>query len=228
MRAVFIGASSLAVMTTRFLLQRGHEVVIVERNRESIEALTEELDCGFLHGDGSKPAILREADPDETDMFFCLTGNDQTNIIASLVGRSLGFGRVVTRIEDPEFEHICIELGLEDTIIPAGTIGRYLADMFDGRDLLELSSMIKDEARVFSFVVRDEQAGPVNDLGLPKESRVICFYRNEKFSLPEENSVLKPGDEVLLITHRRNLPVLAERLGGHVTADLQAAKAVIS
>jgi trk system potassium uptake protein TrkA len=145
----------------------------------------------------------------------------------SLVGRSLGFGRVVTRIEDPEFEHICIELGLEDTIIPAGTIGRYLADMFDGRYLLELSSMIKDEARVFSFVVRDEQAGSVNDLSLPKESRVICFYRDEKFSLPDENSLLKPGDEVLLITHRRNLLVFSECLGGHITADIQAVKAGI-
>ncbi len=213
MRAVFIGASSLAVMTARFLLNRGHEVVIIERDKDCIEALSEELDCGFLHGDGSKPAILREAAPDETDMLFCLTANDQSNIIASLVGRSLGFGRVVTKIEDPEYEHICIELGLEDTIIPAGTIGRYLADMFDGRDLLELSSMIKGEARVFSFVARDKEAGPVHDLGLPKETGVVCFYRDGKFSLAGEDTVLEPGDEVLLITHSRNLPVLMQRLG---------------
>ena len=213
MRAVFIGASSLAVMTARFLLNRGHEVVIIERDKDCVKALSEELDCGFLHGDGSKPAILREADPDETDMLFCLTGNDQTNIIASLVGRSLGFGRVVTKIEDPEYEHICIELGLEDTIVPTGTIGRYLADMFDGRDLLELSSMIKGEARVFSFVVRGEQAGPIHDLGLPKETGIVCFYRDGKFSLADEHSMLKLGDEVLLITHRRNLPILAGRLG---------------
>ncbi len=227
MRAVFIGASSLAVMTARFLLNREHEVVIIERNKDFIETLSEEFDCGFLHGDGSKPAILREADPDETDMLFCLTGNDQTNIIASLVGRSLGFGRVVTRIEDPEFEHICIELGLEDTIIPAGTIGRYLADMFDGRDLLELSSMIKDEARVFSFVVRDEQAGPAQGLGLPKDTGIVCFYRGGKFLLADEQAVFELGDEVLLITHRRNLPLLTERLGGHVSADLRIAKRVI-
>ena len=65
-------------------------------------------------------------------MLFCLTGSDQANIISSLVGRSLGFGRVVTKINDPEFEHICIELGLEDMIIPARTVGRHLAEMFEG------------------------------------------------------------------------------------------------
>jgi trk system potassium uptake protein TrkA len=181
-------------------------VVIVEKDRNRIDELTEELECGFLHGDGSKPDVLRESGAGETDSLFCLTGNDQTNIIASLVGRSLGFARVVTRIDDPAFEHICIELGLEDTIIPDMTIGRYLADMFEGRDLLELSSMIKDEARVFSFLIREQQAGPLADLGLPDETRLVCLYRDGKLMLPEDDEVqLKTDDEVLLITHSKNL-----------------------
>lgn len=213
MRAVFVGASSLAVMTSRILLKRNHEVVMVEQDRGRIDALSDELDCGFLHGDGSKPDLLRETDPGQTDLLFCLTNNDQTNIIASLVGRSLGFARVVTRIEDPAFEHICIELGLKDTIIPARTIGRYLADMFEGRDLLELSGMIKDEARIFSFVVRAEQAGPADTLPLPKDSRIVCLYRGGKFMLPAEHVSLETGDEVMLITHSRHLPELNELLG---------------
>jgi trk system potassium uptake protein TrkA len=219
MRAVFVGASTLAVMTARILLKRKHEVVIIELSRERIDALTEELDCGFLHGDGSKPAILREADPPQTDVLFCLTDNDQTNIIASLVGRSLGFNRVVTRIEDREFEHICVELGLEDTIVPAMTIGRYLGDMFEGRDVLELSSMIKNQARVYSFVVHDTHAGPVKQLSLPKESRLICLYRDEKFMLPDEDFVLQVNDEVLLITHSRNLDALDKEFSTSISQD---------
>jgi trk system potassium uptake protein TrkA len=211
MRAVFIGASALSVMTARFLLSRGHEVVVIERDKEVIDALSAELDCGFLHADGSKPAVLREADPEHTDVLFCLTGSDQANIISSLVGRSLGFGRVVTKINDPEFEHICIELGLEDTIIPARTVGRHLAEMFEGTNPLEISAMIKAEARVFSFVAREEDARPLAELDLPDKTRVICIYRDEKFLLPEDDDRLKPGDEVVLITHSRHLPALAER-----------------
>ncbi len=124
MRAVFIGASSLSIMTARLLLKRSHEAVIIELDKDIATNLHNELDCGILHGDGTKPALLREANPELTDVLFCLTGNDQTNIIASLVGRSLGFKRVVTKIVDSEFEHICTEVGLEDTIIPSRTIGR--------------------------------------------------------------------------------------------------------
>lgn len=211
MRAVFIGAGALTVMTARILLRRGHEVVIVERDKDRIEALSEQLDCGFVHGDGGTPAILRETDPAHTDFLFCLTGSEQANIIASLVGRSLGFARVVTRIENTEYEHICIELGLEDAIIPTQTIGRYLADMFEGQDLLELSVMIKDEARVFSFVAREEDEGTVQGLKLPAETRVVCLYRDNKFMIADERATLKSGDEVILITHRKNLGALHER-----------------
>ncbi len=218
MRAVFIGANSLTVITARVLLKRGVEVVIIERDKELIDGLTEELDAGFVHGDGSKPAILRETDPQHTDFLFCLTGSDQANIIASLVGRSLGFARVVTKIEDPAFEHICIELGLEDTIIPARTIGRFLADMVAGQDPLELSTMVKDEARVFSFVAHGDDLGAVSELGLPDTSRVICLYRNNKFTLPEEDAKLQDGDEVIVLTHSENLPALHERWSARESA----------
>jgi len=201
-------------MTAQLLLQRGHEVIVVESDKERIDALAQELDCGLLHGDGSKPVILREADPGSTDVLYCLTGNDQANIIASLVGRSLGFGRVVTKITDPEFEHICIELGLENTIIPARTIGRYLADMFEGRDPLEMSTMIRDEARVFSFVARKEDEMRVAALGLPKDSRVICVYRDDKFLLAGNETTLKSGDEVVIIAHRDSLAELTGRWAG--------------
>jgi len=130
MRAVFIGAGSLAVVTAKLIRERGEEVVIIEQDKERIDALADELDCGFLHGDGSKPAMLREANPEGTDVLFALTGNDQANILASLVGRSLGFKRVVTKIDDYEFEHICKELGLEDVIVPTRTVGRFLAERY--------------------------------------------------------------------------------------------------
>ena len=213
MRAVFVGAGSLAVMTAQYLLKRGHEVVMIERDRERIDALAEELDCGFLHGDGSKPALLREADPQGSDFLFCLTGDDQTNILASLAGRSLGFNRVVPKIDDPEFEHLCVELGLEDMIIPARTTGRYLADMFEGRDHMEVIALIKDEARVFSFIAREEDEKPIGELELPEASRVMFFYRDEKFTLPEPDTSLRRGDEVMIITHSRNLETLHKRWG---------------
>lgn len=212
MKAIFIGASSTTIMTARSLLTRNHEVIIIEKDKEKIATISAELDCGFLHGDGSKPSLLRETNPEETDVLYCLTSNDQTNIIASLVGRSLGFTKVVTKIEDPSYEHICIELGLKATIIPSRTIGRHLADMFEGRDPFELSTMFRYDASTFSFVAQEKHVGAIHDLALPKASRIICIYRKETLIIPEESEQIEQGDEVIMITHQKTLKALHAQL----------------
>lgn len=219
MRAVFIGAGDLTVMTARELLKSGLEVIIIETDKDRIDELSAELDAGYIHGDGSKPAILREADPLATDFLFCLSGSDQYNIIASLVGRSLGCKRIVTRIEDPSYEHICIELGLEDVIVPDFTIARYLMDLCAGQNPLEISAMIKGDARVFSFVVKEEDQGPLVDLDLPDGSRLMFFYRHDELMLPEDNQVLREGDEVVIIAHSKVLPILKERWNHQISSD---------
>lgn len=213
MKAIFVGASSTAVMTAQVLLKRNHEVVIVERDKAKLDELSNELDCGFLHGDGSKPALLRETNPQADDVLYCLTGEDQTNIIASLVGRSLGFEKVVTKIQDPSYEHICIELGLDSTIVPSRTIGRHLADMFEGRDPFELSTIFRYDASTFSFVAREDQVGTISELALPEPSRIMCLYRNEQLIIPDEDERIEVGDEVMIITHRKNVEALREQLG---------------
>lgn len=212
MKAIFVGASSIAIMTARTLLKRNHEVIIIERDKEKIDMLSNEFDCGFLLGDGSKPSLLRETNPKKSDELYCLTNHDQTNIIASLVGRSLGFARVVTKIEDPGYEHVCIELGLEDTIIPSRTIARHLTDMFEGRHPFELSTMFRYDASTFSFVAREEHVGAIHELALPKASRIMCIYRQQQLIVPEEKQQIELGDEVIIITHQKNLEALHAQL----------------
>jgi trk system potassium uptake protein TrkA len=214
MRFVFVGSGSLAVLTGRMLAGRGHEVVILERDRAQIDALQEELDVGFIHGDGTRPAILREADPEATDLLFCLTHDDQANIIASLVARSLDYPRVVTKIEDPELEHICVELGLANSLVPTHTVGRYLADMAEGQDIIEISDILRGEARIYSFRVREDQTVPLADLDLPSAARAICVYRNgEGFLFAEPDTRLRVDDEVVILARGGALTTLRERSG---------------
>jgi trk system potassium uptake protein TrkA len=48
MRTVFLGAGSMAVMTANALLKKTHEVIIIEKDKALIDALSNELDCGFV------------------------------------------------------------------------------------------------------------------------------------------------------------------------------------
>jgi len=98
----FIGASPLAVKAARTLTERGHEVILIDTDHEKIETLSDTLDCGLITGDGSRPAVLQEVGPEQTDFLFCVSDRDESNVLAALVGRSLGFGRVVPKIEESD------------------------------------------------------------------------------------------------------------------------------
>jgi trk system potassium uptake protein TrkA len=211
MRTVFIGAGEVSIETAQALVKKGHEVIIIETDKAKIDELSEEMDCSFLLGDGSRPDILREVNPEQTDFLFCLTDSDQANLIASLVGRSLGFKRIVTSIDDPQFEGICHELGLKDTIIPSRTISRYLVDMVGGGENIELSTVIKDEARLFILVAGEKDAVAAKELKLPAAAKVICFYRDGTFAHADEKTTFRAGDEVVILTHSKNIPALQER-----------------
>ena len=211
MRTVFVGAGTVSVETAKALIKKGHEVVVIETDKAKIDELSEEMDCSFLEGDGSHPNLLGEVNPAQTDFLFCLTDSDQDNVIASLVGHSLGFNRVVTSIGDPQFEVICHELDLKDTIIPSRTISRYLEDMVGGGENVELSSVIKDEARFFTLTASEEDTVAAKDLELPAGARVICYYREGKFFHADEETTFLMGDEIVVLTHSKNLPALQER-----------------
>ncbi len=211
MRIVFVGAGDLALETANLLIKRKHEVIIVEAEKEKIDELKDDMDCSFLHGDGSRPNVLKEADPENTDFLFCLTQNDQYNIIAALVGRSLGFSEVIVQIHDPDYLHICNELKLQKVINPTHMVSRYLTDMVAGIDMMELSTLIKGDARCLMIVIDNETKGEIDNLDLPDQARVMCLYRDEELILPDKDLKLKAEDEVVILTHNQHLEKLMER-----------------
>jgi len=211
MRIVLCGAGPMAVITARALINSGHDVIIIESDRTSIDDLSEDLDASFVHGDASKPGILSQVNPKDCDFLFCLTNSDQVNIITALLGRSMGFKRVVPSIEDVELQQLCSELGLEDTIIPVRTMSQYLEDMVRGLDSAELSTVLKGEARLFTFVAGEEETDKKGDLDLPGDTAVVFFYRKDQLHFVDEETRFKQGDEIVLLTHSEHLPELKER-----------------
>ena len=211
MRIVFSGASPLTVITAKTLIRQGHEVIIIEVDKEKIDRISDELDCSFLHGDSARPAILSQVDPKNSDFLFCLTNSDQMNIITSLLGRSMGFKRVITSIADTDLVQLCHELGLEDTIIPIWAMSQHLDNMVRGLDNVNLSSLLRQDARFFTFTAGEEDAVCVSELGLPKDARAVFYYRDNKFHFADNDTKLCKGDEIVILTHSRNLPDFNKR-----------------
>ena len=104
------------------------------------------------------------------------------------------------------------------TIVSDCTIGYNLPDMLSDQNALATSALIKYASRLFSFVARVRDGGAVAALNLSKGARVICLCRDANFSLTEVDTVIEPGDEVVILTHSKHLTELRERWAANANA----------
>ncbi|GAB5452573.1 MAG: hypothetical protein Hals2KO_29010 [Halioglobus sp.] len=132
MRVVVIGASRLGMATVEEMLEAGHEVVVIDKDPAVIEELDDKFDCSFYCGDGAKPRVLEDVDPGSTDLLLCLADDDTSNVLAAVVATSMDFNRLVLRLDDPDLESICKQLGLENVIIPDRRVAGELLSFAEG------------------------------------------------------------------------------------------------
>lgn len=211
MRIVFIGASHRTILTTRMLLEEGHDVVIVEKDGDKIERLSDNLDCGFIHDDGGKPQVLKDLSAENTDILFCIADSDRDNIIASLIARNIGYERIITSLENPEYEAVAEDLEFAETIVPDREVARALFDMASGRTRFELSSQFKPNVRFLSYTVARDGPATAADLDLPEAARVVAVNRGDETLLTDPSMALEPDDVVIVLCAEDAAGELEER-----------------
>lgn len=196
MRLVIVGASRFGIAAARQAQEAGHSVVIVDHDREALEALEDGLDCGRLHGDGALPGVLRDAYGDGADALLLLTNSDDVNILAALVGRSVGFERVIVQIIRPELAHVCAELGLDDRITPFTTVASSIMDMLDVED--DAQPEIVGAERIILDVAARLAGERLGDVSLPRGARIAAALRRSSDDWLGDDDTLEEGDRLIL------------------------------
>ena len=81
LRVVIVGGQHVGYHAARHLSERGHDVVIVEKDRDRVEFLSDQYDATVIQGDGGRQSILRQTGLERSDVIAALTGyGAMTNI----------------------------------------------------------------------------------------------------------------------------------------------------
>ena len=159
------------------------------------------MPCGVIQGDGSTPAILQEADPANSDYLFCVTDNDQTNIIASLTAKNHGVYKTIAQVENKEYIHISQNIGV-DTLINKKLIAANNIFLFVRKGQVEaITSLHGVDAEIIEYVVHKNNQitkKPLKDLYFPNTALIGGVIRGEDTLIPDGDFQLQIDDKVII------------------------------
>lgn len=200
-RVLIMGGSKIAIR----LVNLGHEEFrfkIIDSDLETCRKLPQKCpDCEIIHGDARDTDLLQEIGIADIDAFVALTDSSETNIFTCLTAKELGVKKTVADVETIQFisqaENLNIGTVVNKKLLASSTIFQLLldADSSTAKCLALADAEVAElEARPGSKITREA----IKDMKLPREITLAGLIRGDKGMLITGNTVIEPGDHVLV------------------------------
>ncbi len=141
-----------------------------------------------------------------------LTNLDEENILLSLYAKSRMNGKLVTKINHPEYEEIIRKLELDSIVnsenITAESIVRFVRAMKSsvGSNVETLYTLIKGRVEAAEFLIRSQSSivgVPLQELHFRENILIAAIFRGGKMIFPRGQDTIQIGDSVIVVS--RNL-----------------------
>jgi trk system potassium uptake protein TrkA len=197
------GAGQVGRSVARELLDNGHKVLLIERERSRYEPHTVP-DADWLIADACELSSLEEAGLQTCDVLIAATGDDKVNLVTGLLAKSeFGVPRVVARINDVRNEWLFTQAwGIDVAVSAPGAIVAGVEGAIDVGHVVRLMGLREGHADVAKLTLPEDNplvGRRVDQLGLPANTVLVTVVRGSTVFVPQPADVLEAGDELLFI-----------------------------
>ena len=175
-------------------------VRVIERDRARGEMLAATLSRALiLNGDGTDLELLEAEEIGRSDALVSVIDNDERNLLASLLGRQLGVGKIITRVSKPANLRLFERVGIDVALSARGAAVESVVHQIEGGKVDLLAVLEEGQAKVFELIVpSDYPPTALRDVAAPAESIVGTILRNGDAIVPHGNDRIEPGDRLLV------------------------------
>ena len=215
MYIIVVGAGKVGWNLARELLEKSHEVTLIESNRRRYLTVEQELEHNVSYGDASELWVLERAGIQRADMVIAVTGDDEDNMLICQVAREkYEVERIIARVNNPRNKPHFDLLGIKPSVSATDLILRLLEHEVPEYGLVHLLDLQEEQLEIIEMLLGKDSGVTgrrVGDLEMPEGSLLISVLRSGKGFVPGPDTVLEAGDEVLAVLdpgHEEQLKVL--------------------
>jgi len=200
MYIIVVGAGRVGESLIKIATERGHNVVVVDKNEEKCNDIGQKYDVIAICGDSTIKSVLEDARARKADALVTATNDDAVNLLTILVGKELGIKSLVSLVSQPEHALMFRRIGANVMENPASAVAEYLYRVLQRPSIRDFMSIGGGEAEIFEIVVTETAAVVGRTLdGLKlsqKDTLIVAITRNDKIIIPRGNTTIKIGDRV--------------------------------
>lgn len=214
-RSVFLGGGSKsAFYLAQLLVRTGVQVTIMEQSESRCRELAAALPgVTVVQGDCSDRWELEQQGLTRCDAFLATTGVDEMNMISALYATRRGVGQVVTKVSRQGSVEMAESLDVGSVVCPrelsADSVVQYVRALENKAGAaVSIHSFADGQAQAAEFLVEDAPfcGVPLKMLKLKSGILLATIARGGRVEIPGGDSIMLPGDTVVMVTAGQNAP----------------------
>ncbi len=221
---IIVGCGKVGSTLVEQLSKEGHDITVIDKNRQKVQNLSDVYDVMGLVGNGASYSVQKEAGIDHADLLIAVTDSDELNLlcctVAGRVGRCAAIARVRTPDYSEEIGYLREKLGLAMIINPEFEAASEVARVLYLPTALEINTFAHGQAEMIKIKI--PEGNVINGQTLAQISKavpvniLICaIERGREMYIPSGNTIVKSGDIISFIASRHNAREFLKRIGFH-------------
>lgn len=221
MNLIIVGGGKVGYNLAKTLAPKKHRIVVIEKNKDLCMKIVSELNSlgiAVINGDGTDISYLQDANIESADALISVTGQDQDNLIACQVAkRKFNLKRTIARVNNPKNIEIFKKFGVDSAVSSTAII----ADMIEREVDIDISGIktlltVKNSRISINGIIIPDDSYVINksikDLKIPSDCSIISIIRNDGVIIPNGDSIIQAGDNIIAISKSGNKDELKEYL----------------
>ena len=207
MKVSIAGGGVVGRSIARDLVRNGHDVLIVEQDPAVVNRQAEspeQVGCRWFAGDACEVSTLHEAGFGVADVVVAATGDDEDNLVVSLLSKQeFAVPRVIARVNHPKNEWLFNETwGVDVSVSTPHLITALVEEALSVGTLVRLLHFAEGRAGLVEVTLADNSPAvgrSIREIDMPRDSSVVAIIRDRKVVVPRGDSDLLAGDEVIAL-----------------------------
>lgn len=218
MYAVIVGCGRIGFNLAKALIAVGHEVTVIEDDQYRSQKITDELGSMVIQGDGSSITTLKVAGVSRADLVIAVTQSDEVNLAVCQMSKAVfNAPKTMALVKNPAHAALFRLLGIDSVINSTHLIISNIEEEAPNRPLVHLLNLQRHNMDIVALSIPPDAAvvgQPLSQIDLPPNSFITLVVKDEGPFLPEENLVIKAGDDLIVVTITNEEQALYEILTG--------------